>query len=646
MRVLRSLPSLGISLLFCLIAGVVLAQTKSGGGPPLGSPPGWQRTTNTTAVALGAPLLLTDGTVIIQDPEASDWWKLTPDVTGSYVNGTWSQIGSLPSGYGPLYFASAVLADGRVVVIGGEYNVGQSGGVWTNKGAIYNPLTNAWANLAAPSGWANIGDAQCCVLPDGRFLLAQPANRQIALLNPATLTWTALQGTGKTDRFDEEGWTLLPEGSLLTCCAINAPLTEKYIISADQWVTAGNTPQRLEDQSSQELGPAVLRPNGTVFAMGATGHNAVYTPGQFATDPGTWTGAPDFPVAPNGQLDIADGPACLLPSGNVLCYASPGVFHTPSSFFEFDGTNLNAVATTPNSAGNPSYVGNMLMLPTGQVLFTDFSNDVEIYTPSGTPQNSWRPTITACPTTVASGQSFILQGRQLNGLSQCSAYGDDSTNATNYPLVRITNIATGHIRYCRTHDHSTMAVATGNAIVATHVDVPAGVELGASRLEVVTNGIASNPLAVVVTNKVISGHVTLQDWTVPSTYVPVTIEIRAPGTTTPIESQSILLDANGNFQIATTVANGTYDITAKSSHWLRKKVVNQTITGPGASGLSFALVNGDVNGDNFVTLADFTQLRAAFGTVTTGPEDLNGDGTVTLSDFTILRANFAQAGDN
>ena len=30
--------------------------------------------------------------------------------------------------------------------------------------------------------------------------------------------------------------------------------------------------------------------------------------------------------------------------------------------------------------------------------------------------------------------------------------------ATNYPLVRITNIINGHVQYTRTHDHSTMAV--------------------------------------------------------------------------------------------------------------------------------------------------------------------------------------------
>ena len=68
--------------------------------------------------------------------------------------------------------------------------------------------------------------------------------------------------------------------------------------------------------------------------------------------------------------------------------------------------------------------------------------------------------------------------------------------ATNYPLVRITNVATGHVFYARTHDHSTMAIATGNAIVSTTFDVPAAAETGASNISVVANGIASKPKSV------------------------------------------------------------------------------------------------------------------------------------------------------
>ena len=47
------------------------------------------------------PFLLTDGTVMFQGNNSATWSKLTPDSFGSYLNGTWSQLASLPSGYSP-----------------------------------------------------------------------------------------------------------------------------------------------------------------------------------------------------------------------------------------------------------------------------------------------------------------------------------------------------------------------------------------------------------------------------------------------------------------------------------------------------------------------------------------------------------------
>ena len=91
-----------------------------------------------------------------------------------------------------------------------------------------------------------------------------------------------------------------------------------------------------------------------------------------------------------------------------------------------------------------------------------------------------------------------ISGTQFNGLSQANSFGDELQTFTNYPLVRINNNATGHVFYARTHDHSTMGVATGSATVSTQVDVPAAMETGASTWQVVANGIGSTPFAVTV----------------------------------------------------------------------------------------------------------------------------------------------------
>jgi len=57
----------------------------------------WQLLTNQPPVldyfdcGPGNPILLTDGTVMLADNGCQDWWKLTPDESGSYVNGTWTR---------------------------------------------------------------------------------------------------------------------------------------------------------------------------------------------------------------------------------------------------------------------------------------------------------------------------------------------------------------------------------------------------------------------------------------------------------------------------------------------------------------------------------------------------------------------------
>jgi hypothetical protein len=451
----------------------------------------------------GNPILLTDGTVLVQDNGCQDWWKLTPDAFGSYVNGTWTQIASTPSGYSPLYHSSAVLPDGRVIIEGGEYNFLQA--VWTNKGAIYDPIANTWTMINPPNGWSTIGDAQGIVLSNGTFMQANCCTTQAALFDPATLTWIPT-GTGKFDVHDEEGWTLLPNREVLTVDAYvfqydaSGMNSELYNPASGSWFSAGNTVVQLWDSAvkcggknhaSFEVGPGVLRADGTVFYTGASrcgpAHTAIY---NSAT--GTWKAGPDFP----DSLGIADGPAALEPNGKVLMMTSPGVFNIGARFFEWDGANLNEVAAAPNAANDSSFYGNFLILPTGEILFTDFYF-VSVYTPAGSYKPIWAPRIQSAPSNVKPGGSYSISGFLFNGMSEGAAYGDDQQSSTNYPLVRITNNKTGHVFYSRTHGHSSMAVASSD-LVFTQFDVPARQEHGPSQLVVVTNGIPSAPLSIVV----------------------------------------------------------------------------------------------------------------------------------------------------
>lgn len=490
-------------------------------------------------------LLLTDGSVMCQEMSnpypsgsvnAMRWWRLAPDNSGSYATGTWSQLTSAPAGYGPLFYCSAVLADGRVVVIGGEYNLNTSTGAETTLGYIFDPTKNGGLGQWGPSpislgttGWTQIGDSICTVRADKTFIIGDNANAQMASLDLATQTLSLVNSpnleNSKADGNAEEGWTLLPDGTILTIDTSVPPSSGEFNITAgvsnigeifnpttNLWSPTASTGPVLDGNVPPccvpEMGPQILRPDGTVIAFGATPNNGIY---NYLT--GAWSTGPTFPTAlasyPSScggsgtyffSAGAPDGPASLLPDGNVLVASSPvnsgGNEYNCSSFFEFDGVNLNPVNGPPAAPSDPTFEMRMLLLPTGQVLFTDATGDVELYTPSGRYQAAWQPTITSAPLNVGQGETYTISGTQFNGLSQASAYGDDAMMSTNYPLVRITNIGTGDVQYARTHDHSTMGVATGSAIVSTSFDAPAGLETGPSTLVVVADSIPSAPYSI------------------------------------------------------------------------------------------------------------------------------------------------------
>ncbi len=443
----------------------------------------------------GIGFVLTDGTVMVQGGSLSDWWKLTPDTNGQYQDGTWSQLASLAAGYAPDAFASAVLADGRLIIEGGEYNQGSF--AFTNVGAIYDPRANTWTPMQPPANWKWIGDSPSTMLPDGHYLLGSKFDKRVAVLDPTTLAWRELKSTGKSDFNAEEGWTLLPDGTVLTYDVKNAPNSERYDPIAQKWTSQGSTVANLMSPREVgrihccggvnylppgEVGPAILRPDGTVFGTGgihagaAAGHTAIWHPGTNGAA-GHWTAGPDFP---NGESS-SDNFASLLPSGNVLVESNSG------RLYEFDGTTLKY--TGQNAQG-----GSLLVLPTGETLVGGFA----LYTSTGSAQSGWAPVIDNVPSMLARGSTYAIGGKQFNGLSQAAAFGDEYQTATNYPIVRITNTASKHAVYARTHDHSSMGVATGSTEVSTNFDVPATAEKGAAQIVVIANGIASAPVAVTI----------------------------------------------------------------------------------------------------------------------------------------------------
>jgi hypothetical protein len=471
----------------------------------------WQDLTNQPTFNAGTMLLLTDGTVLVHDEPNSGqvsgskhWYKLIPDSTGSYRNGTWQQLADGPNS--PLYFACSVLRNGHVFVAGGEYN-GTRTQVELGAAEIYNPVADTWTSIGIPAGWTHIGDAPSAVLPDGRVLLGDIYGKRTAIYDPAANSWSA--GPTKDDAScEEETWILLADETVLVIECDSRPRTEKYVVAANQFVSTGNTPVTLVDSASDEVGAGLALPDGRAFCIGATGNTALYTMPMVANQPGTWTSGPSFPVIVNGKVTGAkDAPACLLPNGRVMCIVAPfdpnqNDWGSPLYFFEYDpaANTLTQVSSPSNASGNP-FSSRLILLPTGEVLHTNGSSSMAIYTPDGAPDPIWKPSITSVPSALFPGGTYVLHGRQINGLSQAVIYGDEGAMATNYPIVRMVNTNTAEVFYARTHDHSTMGIQTGAVIHTTHFTVPVSAPLGPYRLCVIANGISSDCITVAVTHK-------------------------------------------------------------------------------------------------------------------------------------------------
>ncbi len=489
---MKSLGTLAIaSVVLCALvftlAGAAGAQTWT----PLNHQPG---------ADVGVMLQLRDGRILVHEEQSgnsANWHILTPDATGSYINGTWTSGGTLPSGYAPWFFGSQVLLDGKTIAVeGGEYNGGSQD--WTTLGALgtISGSSITWAKNSPPSGWSHIGDAESVILPDGTYMQANCCTAQNALFDGPN-SWTAT-GSVLQSSNDESGFTLLSNDLVLTVDTKTSSCggsqgSELYDQNTGVWSCGPNTPVKLYNPNDEELGAAVLMYNNKVFQFGG---NVVAT-AIYDVASNTWSAGP----TPAKGLDQADGPASLEPNGKVLAMLSPGLFQGGCQFVEYDPV-ANTLTNTANPADCPndsSYVGHLMMLPTGQIMFTDFSGTVEIYTPISGTVSGVEPTITSVSSSLNSpSTNNPLSGTQLNGLTENNGYGDDYQGATNYPLVRLVQVnSPNNVYYATTHDETTHSIAPGTPN-STLFDVPSGLPDGNYDLYVVANGIESTPVTVSV----------------------------------------------------------------------------------------------------------------------------------------------------
>jgi len=162
---------------------------------------------------------------------------------------------------------------------------------------------------------------------------------------------------------------------------------------------------------------------------------------------------------------------------------------------------------------------------------------------------------------------------------------------------------------------------------------------------------------------ILSGTLTLED------FAPADDQAYLETIRTPIQFE--LVDPLGNIAetVLTTLDNdnkfliwtnlrGEYSLRAKARTWLSQSIP-VSVTNAGVSGLNYSLANGDIDGDDMVTVFDYDKLSAYFDATNTGymfwnmqdaegnarrDADLDKDGAVTVFDYDVLSKNFDRSG--
>jgi hypothetical protein len=249
-------------------------------------------------------MLLSDGTVMIEfaNPQVNKtWYKYTPSSSGSYVNGTWSSLA--PMNEGRAFFPTAILPDGRVFAVGGEYTSPDS---FSNTAEIFDPTigaTGKWTSVtSAPTPDSKFGDDPIEVLPNGQILAGYYNSGLTYLYNPVTDTWSNKSAS-------------ITGASNASPIVINTPSTaglangETVILSGVGGNTAANN-------------------TFTIAGLTATSFNLVGSTGNGAyTGGGTW-------AASKVRGDRSDEESWVkLPDNSILSYdifGSEGVAPTPT----------------------------------------------------------------------------------------------------------------------------------------------------------------------------------------------------------------------------------------------------------------------------------------------------------------------------
>jgi hypothetical protein len=310
--------------------------------------------------------------------------------------------------------AAVVLADGRVLAIGGHADFG----VGLRDADIYDPLTKQWTRVASMNHARWYPTAT--VLPDGRVLVTSGSDTCETCIvavpeiyDPVADIWTALPAASFTTPFYPLMF-VLPDGRVLEAGATrNATVTRVLDLTTQTWTTVDPVPRDGHSAVMYELGK-IMKSGSSADVSVSTAPSDSTTFTLDMTQP-----SPQWQQTPNMAYARSFQNLTLLPDGTVLTVAGDATLDG----VDYAHSVLNAELWSPNTKtwrtlapqqDGRLYHGDAVLLLDGRVLVAgsgrvgpapQFSG--EIFSPPYLFKGP-RPTISSAPAAAGYGSNFFV----------------------------------------------------------------------------------------------------------------------------------------------------------------------------------------------------------------------------------------------
>jgi Kelch motif protein len=330
--------------------------------------------------AIHTAVSLADGRVLVVGGtaccNAGGSYSLDGVESYSPIAGTWAPAASLKEDR--FWSAGVRLGDGRVLVVGGSYANGSSGGD-VAAAEIFDPEANQWQ----AAGELNLASPRAVRLVDGRVLVVGDS-RFPQLFDPITETWSPAgeMNVGRTG----PTLTLLSDGSVLAVGGFScSPVAERYDPHSNSWSLVSSMAEGRQHHRAALLTDGRVLVAGGICAIDQAPRSSVEV-----FDPGSnsWSAGASLSLSRSAfeMVSLQDG-RILVVGG-----ATGPFFNVPTSSAEI----FDELIGSWQSAGtmvSPRVYHTATVLPSGEVLVAGGEgsglssqwDSAELFTPESIP---------------------------------------------------------------------------------------------------------------------------------------------------------------------------------------------------------------------------------------------------------------------